>query len=74
MISSLNQDPSSRYPLTHVAGNGQKAATVAFPESVGDARTVPLGDVLALTADMRDVRNATQDVYLTERVRNDWEQ
>lgn len=67
-LRDISSSPS--YSTEIIAGSGNELrAGVLFPDSHVDAKTVPLGNVLGLTADKRPVRNGTQDVYFTERVR-----
>ena len=69
ILGKLSDAVSERYPVTHIAGNGETTRSNAFPQTTGDARNAPIGDVLGLAADTRPIRNASLDVYFTERVR-----
>ena len=60
---------ATRYPQRIVAGTGSELrGGVPFPSTIANAHEAALGQVLGLTADTRRSRNATQDVYFTERV------
>ena len=59
----------TRYKQQVVAGNGNRLQNgVPFPGSNLNALDTSIGDVLGLTADMRQSANTTQSVYFTERV------
>jgi hypothetical protein len=62
---------ATRYPQRIIAGTGSELrGGVPFPSTFANAHEAALGQVLGLTADTRRSRNATQDVYFTERVSN----